>query len=172
MKKSRLLREEAIKELSKYGIAGTQVYLIDILPLIEMIWADGKAQGAEVKVLDDYLESHVHYINKMAGLEVLSIEDARKFVSRFMKSRPSPELLKTLRSLVSPVRLSTSDEARKNLFKKTLLAACLDIALSSVTTDPDGINELFDMNEKRCFFEILNDLEQKGDTGDVTPPRL
>jgi hypothetical protein len=41
--------------LESYGITDAQIYLIDLIPLIEMIWADGKAQEAEVSLLADYL---------------------------------------------------------------------------------------------------------------------
>jgi len=36
-----------------------------------------------------------------------------------------------------------------------LLAACLDIAASSVTQYPYGLHDRFAPEEKRCFFEIL-----------------
>ena len=67
-KKRDLLYEEAIEELESYGITGAQIYLIDLIPLIEMIWADGKAQGAEISLLADFLKKHVEHINALAGL--------------------------------------------------------------------------------------------------------
>lgn len=36
-------REETIEKLRGYGIEGPLIYLIDIIPLIEMLWADGIA---------------------------------------------------------------------------------------------------------------------------------
>ena len=66
-KKRDLLYEEAIEELESYGITGAQIYLIDLIPLIEMIWADGKAQGSEISLLADFLKRHVEHINALAG---------------------------------------------------------------------------------------------------------
>jgi len=42
--------------------------------------------------------------------------------------------------------------------KESLLAACLDIASSSVTQYPYGLHDRFTPQEKRCFFEILQSL--------------
>lgn len=152
------MKLNAIEELRKYGIKGPQVYLIDIIPLIEMIWADGRVQKGEIDVLDDYLEKHVNHINKLAGYDILNLEDAEKFVSLFLKKRPNGDLLKTLRSFIAPVRLSSSDTDLCNIFRESLLAACLDIASSAVTDYPYKLNDRFNPQEKQCFFEILESL--------------
>ncbi|MGD8762524.1 MAG: hypothetical protein PVG87_09480 [Desulfobacteraceae bacterium] len=153
--KREVLYEEAIEELERFGISGAQVYLIDLIPLIEMIWADGKAQDAEVSILADYLKNHVKHINAMAGYEALSLETAKAFVTKFLEKRPDPQLLATLRSFIAPVRLTTSDPDKREKLKASLLAACLDIASSSVTDYPYGLNDRFNPDEKNCFFEIL-----------------
>jgi hypothetical protein len=77
-----------------------------------------------------------------------------------LTKRPSPELLESLRSLISTVYLSTPDEERRKEIKSSLLAACIDIASSSVTEYPFGLSERFDPEEKKCFFEILDSLER------------
>ena len=50
-------RETALAELRRFGIRGPNVYLIDLIPLIEMVWADGRAQPAEL----DHLETFVRF---------------------------------------------------------------------------------------------------------------
>jgi hypothetical protein len=153
--KNDLLYEAAIEELESYGITGAQIYLIDLIPLIEMIWADGKAQGAEISLLADYLKKHVNHINNLAGYHALELEEAKAFVTKFLKNRPAPQLMATLRSFIAPIRLKSSDPAKCDELKESLLAACLDIASSSVTEYPYGLHERFTREEKRCFFEIL-----------------
>ena len=153
-----LTRQEAVDKLKHHGIKGAQVYLIDIIPLIEMIWADGRAQDSEVEILEDYLRSHVKHINELAGHEAMSLEGARGFVLHFLRDRPDPELLNTLRSLVAPIRLASSDAAANEALRDSLLAACLDIAASSVLEYPYGLGERFNPAEKRCFMEILESL--------------
>lgn len=153
-----MLYDDAIAELEGFGITGAQIYLIDLIPLIEMIWADGKAQDSEVSILADYLKAHVKHINQLAGYEALTPAEAKTFVKRFLKKRPDPQLLTTLRSLIAPVRLAGSDMQVREKLKASMLAACLDIASSSVTEYPFGLNDRFNKDEKRCFFEILKSL--------------
>jgi hypothetical protein len=153
--KRAVLYEEAIEELGRFGISGAQVYLIDLIPLIEMIWADGKAQDAEVSILAEYLKKHVKRINSLAGYEALSLDVAKAFVTKFLEKRPDPKLLATLRSFIAPVRLAASDPQIRERLKASLLAACLDIASSSVIDYPYGLHDRFNPDEKNCFFEIL-----------------
>jgi len=152
------VRKEAIDKLLRYGIDGSMVYLIDVIPLIEMMWADGSAQDSEVAILEEYLRKHVNHINKIAGHNAISMRDARSFVSRFIHTRPDPELLKELRSLIVPVRLSTSNDALNDALRESLLSACLDIASSAACQYPHTLQERFNPDEKRCFFEILDTL--------------
>ncbi len=159
----RLTRRKALDELRRHGIEGTDVYLMDIIPLIEMIWSDGRAQPGEIDILENFLRQHVERLNRMSGYNVLTMAQARRFVDRFLSARPDPELLHTLRDLVAPVRLATSDEALRHQVRDSLLAACLDIAASAVIEYPYGIDERFNTAEKRCFFEILESFERRDD---------
>lgn len=159
-KKYPLTRQEAVEELRKYGIEGSQIYLIDLIPLIEILWADGQAQTGEIIILSEYIPRHVEHVNHIAGYEVLTIESARVFVKQFLQKRPAPELLRTLRALIVPIRLSGSDTETNQSLRESLLAACLDIASSSVTEYPYKPHDRFNPEEKRCFFEILDSLGQ------------
>lgn len=149
------LRQEAIQKLQRFGISGPLVYLIDLIPLIEIMWADGKAQDGELEVLSKYLKTHVKRINKTAGCQVLTQEQGHAFIQQFLKKRPDPELLKCLRNLVRPVRLSGSDQKSNQALRRSLLSASLDIAASSVCQYPYGLGDRFNADEKRCFFEII-----------------
>jgi hypothetical protein len=160
-----LTREQALSVLRRHGIRGAEVYLIDLIPLVEMIWADGKAQEAEITIFEDYLARHVASLNAMAGYEMMTRETAHAFVCRFLRERPDPELLRTLRSLVSAIRLSGSDEKRNEALRESLLAACVDIAASSVSASPYAEGERFDPDEKRSFFEIFESIEKSSEPG-------
>ena len=151
-------REEALEKLADHGIQGPEIYLIDVIPLIEMIWADGKTQKGELAILENFLAEHVSHINTIAGYEVLTTDMVRAFVSRFLKEKPSPELLQSLRELIPPVRFMCSEEDGR--LRDSILAACMDIAASSVVEYPYGWNERFDPAEKKCFFEILDALDK------------
>jgi len=97
-------------------------------------------------------------MNELANCDLLNLENARNYILQFLRERPDPELLKTLRSLVAPVRLSSSNSAENDALRESLLAACLDSASSSVIEYPYGLGERFNPAEKRCFFEILESL--------------
>jgi hypothetical protein len=152
-------RLEAIEALERYGIRGVEIYLIDIVPLIEMVWADGEAQPAELAVLDGYLRRHVERVNRTAGYELISSEQAHDFCDRFLRQLPDPELLGFVRSLIPSIRLSNSDSRANERLRQSLLATCLDIASAAVTHYPYGLEERFEPSEKACFFEILEALD-------------
>lgn len=153
------LREEITGQLKALGITGKDVYFIDYIPLIEMIWADGEPQQGEINIFYDFLEKHVAHLNKMAGYSAFRLEEAVEFVSGFLKERPSAEVLKTLRSLSKHNGLFKKDSKKRASFEKSLLATCLDIGASCVTKYPYGLHERFNTDEKRCFFEILDTFE-------------
>ena len=160
MEDAAVSRRDALNALKGYGITGEQVYLIDLIPLIEIMWADGEAQKGEVAVLEHYIEQHVAQVNKDAGCCVLSFETAKAFAEQFIKERPSPELMKTLRSFIKPVRLSGTDRKNNERLRSSLLSACMDIASSSVTHYPYNFEERFNPEEKACFFSILESLSE------------
>jgi hypothetical protein len=148
-------RQEAIEDLSMFGIKEPYTYLLDIIPLVEMIWADGEAHKSELAILDEYLHKRVPQINEMAGYKIMTLEDAQAFAYRFVKQRPRPEFLRMLRSLVGPVVLSSSDPRCGDPLLKLMIDACIDIAANAVRKYPYGLHDRFDSGEKECFYEIL-----------------
>lgn len=154
MKRS-LTRQEAIKDLSVLGIREPQIYLLDIIPLVEMMWADGELQQSELVILDEYVCKRVRQINDVAGYEVIDSEDAQAFARRFTMQKPLPEFLRMLRSLIGPSILSSSDSAYVDSVLKLMVEACLDIAANAVREYPYGLHDRFNPEEKNCFFEIL-----------------
>jgi hypothetical protein len=151
-------RKDALADLKRFGITGEQVYMIDFIPLIEVMWADGQVQKGELAVLNEYIEKHVANVNQQAGCKVLNIEQAQTFVNRFLVNRPSPEIMKTLRRFVKPLRLASANEKDNQQLRDSLLCTCMDIASSAVTEYPYHFQERFSPAEKNCFFSILESL--------------
>jgi len=151
-------RAVALTELRRFEIRGPDVYLIDLIPLIEMIWADGEVQQPELSHLETFVRRHVERINAMANQQVLTYAAAYRFLSQYLEERPDPELMKTLRSFVAPVRLSTSDSDYNDGTRRCLLGACVDIAASASVESPLETGERFDADEKRTYFEIIESL--------------
>jgi hypothetical protein len=148
-------RQEAMDELNRNGIWGAQIYLIDVIPLIEMIWADGHIQQIEVALLDQFIERHVAMINEHAGYTVLTLEDAHAFVAKLLEQRPDPQWLRQLRLLIPALRFSSPDPEVNKAVWRSILSSCLDIAASAVKSYPYEIDERINPDEKRCFFDIL-----------------
>lgn len=149
-----MTREQAIRKLRQYGISGAEVYLIDLIPLIEMMWADESIQRTELIVFESYLNEHISRVNAAAGHDVLDRGTAESFVQRFLQTRPDQELLSTLRSFIPA--LSGEDNDRRKVLNSSLLAACLDIASSSTSPMPYASDGKFDPEERQCFFELLD----------------
>jgi hypothetical protein len=148
-------RQEAIEDLRMFGIKELYTYLRDIIPLVEMIWANGEAHESELAILDEYLHKRVQQINEMAGYAAIDFQGAQAFAYRFIRQKPLPEFLRTLRSLVGPVILSSSDSHYVEPLSKLMFEACIDIAANAVRKYPYGLHDRFDSDEKRCVFEIV-----------------
>ena len=153
-------REDAVNELKRFGITGEQVYLIAFIPLIEMIWADGRVQAGEVAVLEDYIERYVEKFNELAGCKVLNFPSARSFVDQFLEQQPSAELIDTLKNLVKYVCFPSENNEEHEQMKNSLVYACIDIAASCVTDYPYKFQERFNAAEKQCLFSIIESLSE------------
>ncbi len=140
--------------LADFGLKPQDVYLLDLVPLIEMIWADGENQKSELNLLYDYTLKHFTALDKkMGGEEVLSIDDVNDFLDRFAHQRPDPTLLKSLREIVLTQRQDLTEE-EKIQSCDTMLGYCLDIAAACVPDYPYNRHERIMETEK----QLLNDL--------------
>lgn len=155
-----LTRPEAVERLERHGIKGTDVYLLDLIPLIEMMWADALLQAQERELFQQFMLDHVSAINAFAGTDVLSVEQAQRFASRFLETRPDDRLMQELRSLVPPLRLQSSDTAGNEARRRAIIDWCLDIGAACVTGYPYGSRERFKDTEKERFQAILRALTQ------------
>ena len=153
-----LTRKDALAELERYGITGKLVYLIDIVPLIEMIWADGAIQDVERELLDKFLTQHVANINALAGMELIEMASARAFAEKLLDERPDPKVMTVLHRLIPIVRMSSSDTERNAHTRAEILRWCLDIGASCVAEYPYGDHDRFSDAEKACFEEIFSAL--------------
>jgi hypothetical protein len=56
---------------SQFFLKDADFYFLDLIPLIEVIWADGDNQEAELKILYKFIIEHIAYLDKQAGLTLL-----------------------------------------------------------------------------------------------------
>jgi len=144
-------------ELRQLGISSDEVDLLELMPLVEMIWADGHAADAELCLLDSYIEELTARINAADRDRPVDVSQVESFVLPFLEQQPRRDLLQTLRNIGLQRLLQQPDaDARK----QRLLAACLDIGSAAVKHYPYPMGERFSSEEKQTFFEILHTLEQ------------
>ncbi|MCK5707304.1 MAG: hypothetical protein KAI43_06585 [Candidatus Aureabacteria bacterium] len=144
--------------LKGYGFEDKYLYLLDVVPLIEIAWADGIIQVGELGLIKEFIVKHIENINKGAGVSVISRDEGVEFIERFTVKRPDPELMKVLRSMVVPLRLQSAEASKNTEQKLNILKFCMDIAASSVIEYPYGSHERFCDDEKAIFLEIMKNL--------------
>ncbi len=153
-------RQNLINELiNQYGLEEYEIYLIDLFPLIEMIWMDGEAQQCETTLATKYCLNRIAELESQSnGESPLSIEQANTFLDKYLSQKPDSELLKTIRSYIKPIHLNHSDPTINDERKQDILDYCVDIAAAAVHKYPYDMHERFIKEEKQLLKEIIESL--------------
>jgi hypothetical protein len=153
-------REKMIDELMReHQFGNGDIYLLELIPLIEMIWADGHNQQAEVDLLYTYAVKHIANLTELTdGEPPVSIDEVNQFIQRFMEKRPDPHLLKDLRHYATKLCFNTHDAKLNHQGKQELLHYCMDIAAASVTCYPYDQHQRVMDNEKTLLLELIDEL--------------
>lgn len=138
---------------SKYLLKDSDYYFLDLIPLIEIIWSDGKNQQAELSILYKFVVEHISHMDQQAGVRVVTTEQANDFLDRFAHQHPPQALLDELNALFSHYSHNKTF-ARKN----TLLEFCLDIAAACTTDYPYDMHERIMIKEKHLLQRLFNEL--------------
>lgn len=160
--------------VSDFGLTPDTVYLLPLIPLIEVMWADGMTQPAEIAVFYDCLTKHLADLSNHAdGEEVVSIEKAEKFANDLLHTRPDPEQLRRLSNL-SVQLLNISHEEK---LRRSVLDNCLDLAAIAVTRYPYERRDRIMSAEKQvlvALFQSLNlsEPQKKDAPSPATPLRM
>jgi len=109
------------------------IYLAPVLPIVQVMWADGRNQIAERAQIQVFIESHCVALSEMAGgLEVVSIAEREAFDRIFVANRPEPFLLEAISEAAAEIVQDKADknaEVADSLYQRDqLLHACLEIA--------------------------------------------
>lgn len=152
---------DAVQQLAGVGIKGHDIYLIDLVLLCEMSWADGMIQKAEREIINEYLCHHVNSINRLAGCKILQCEDAQRFIARFLDQKADSAMYDKIRELLPVLRLQNKDQVEVEKVRMDILNSCLDIAASSVTKYPYGNGERFTAEEKEYYHKLVEALTGK-----------
>ncbi|NOQ63227.1 MAG: hypothetical protein GQ582_01790 [Methyloprofundus sp.] len=141
-----LLFEQLARE---FDLKPVDFYFLDLIPLIEVMWMDGKNQKGELKILYQFVLEHIAYIDQAAGTQILTVEDANDFLDRFAHNKPPQKLLTELHNIV------TQDKGVAEQRKMDILEYCLDISAACVTKYPYGIRDRVQRDEKEFLLKLF-----------------
>lgn len=143
-----------------HGLEPLDYYLLPLIPLIEVCWADGRVQKSEAALLIDFTRRWLALLKTDAGGEtIVGIPQAQAFIDRFMKTRPDPVLLQRLRELAVNMLELNSDRARVNQNERTVLEYCIDIAAAAVSSYPYEARERVMDEEKELLLELMHAMQ-------------
>lgn len=80
----------ARRKLARLGITGPDVHLAELIPAVEMAWADGSVQPHERALLEAYCDHLVDHLNAVAGVRVFSGRRARAVLEHLLERRLTP----------------------------------------------------------------------------------
>ena len=133
-----------------FNLKEADFYFLNLIPLIEVMWADGQNQDAELALLYKYTIEHIAHLDRSSGSTMITVDDANDFLDRFAHQKPPAELLQRLRELV--VHALHKDKADGY---ETIMEYCLDIAAACTTRYPFGLQERITQSEKSLLTELL-----------------
>ncbi len=153
-------REDVLNLLdSQFGITGNQVYLLDLIPLAEMLWIDGKNQTEEINLVYEFAIRHIAELSTHTeGEELLTEAEINDFMQRFVHTRPSKELLTALRKLANSFIFQQQDQQQNEQRKQRIIDFCIDIASAAVTQYPYERHNRFIDEEKKLLSELMSTL--------------
>ncbi len=146
-------RQQRFEQLqTEYSLKDTDFYFLDLIPLIEMIWVDGKNQEGELRILYQCVLEHIAELDKHCQDSFITIEDANSFLDRFAHNQPNPLLLQELRSIFTD-NTGIALEKRQRIYN-----FCLDISAACTTRYPYALRGRISAEEKSLLEQLFQQL--------------
>lgn len=143
-------RRELFEQLAEeFDLKPADFYFLELIPLIEVMWLDGKNQQSELNILYQFVVEHIAYIDQAAGAQVLTVKDANSFLDRFAHQKPPQKLLTELHNIIA--KGNGVIEHRK----MNILEYCLDISAACVVHYPYGLRERIRRDEKEFLLRLF-----------------
>lgn len=83
-------KENATQLLGALGFRGLDLYLAELIPAVEMAWADGTIQPNERAMLEAYCHALVERLNQEAGAPFFTLTRARALLDKLLERRLEP----------------------------------------------------------------------------------
>lgn len=139
---------------TEFHLKDSDIYFLDLIPLIEMLWADGMNQEGELKILYKFVIEHIANLDQLSESSVISVADANSFLDRFAHQKPDPRLIDELMTLF---------HGKNNVNRQTILNYCMDIAAACTTHYPFGLQERVVREEKKLLKKLFREFRISGD---------
>ncbi|SFR59992.1 hypothetical protein SAMN04488073_3250 [Marinobacter gudaonensis] len=158
--------------LSQHDLPPSFVYLAPILPVVQVMWADGRNQMPERAKLHCIIESHCTALSDLAGgVEIVSANDIELFDRTFIANRPDPRVLEMFVGLASEVVAhrelafnQPDNQTNESLFRpEQLFHACMEIAATCPACKDKSLGGLFALRvakQERSLIEKTFELFQ------------
>lgn len=131
-------RQRIVETLVRdHQLDSEHAYLLNLIPIIEIMWADGRLQNAEISLLYEYTTQWLSILAADAdGDSVVSTEQANAFITRFTQARPEPKLLASLKELSHQFMQAAPETMLSDGRGQQLIDFCLDISAAAVSKYP------------------------------------
>lgn len=134
--------------LSQHNLPPSLIYLAPVLPVVQVMWADGRNQMPERAKLQVIIQDHCRALGELAGgMEVVTQADIDIFDRTFVAEKPDPNTLSPFFEVANELLSVQSDEGKSrndSLYQREkLFQACLEIAATCPADMGDGSNEMF-----------------------------
>ncbi|MDX1343573.1 MAG: hypothetical protein R3227_14495 [Reinekea sp.] len=142
--------------LRQYQLQDQHVYLLELIPLIKMIWADGSNQEAEIDILKRFAMNHLAVLSsRNEGVLPISVEATNDFMNRFIHAEPSQQMLDDLNALCAQRLKGHSDLTFSRSRAEEILNFCIDIAAACAAHYPYEFDERIVEQEKKILKELV-----------------
>lgn len=120
--------ETALQALAALGFRGRDIYMAELIPAVEMAWADGRIQPNELALLKAYCEALTERLNRHAGAGFFQLRHSLEVLGRLTRRRLLPhERLAALAALKAWSGESASGaERRKEMLEWASAVAAID----------------------------------------------
>ncbi|GFO71361.1 hypothetical protein BJAS_P0774 [Bathymodiolus japonicus methanotrophic gill symbiont] len=143
-------RQQVFEQLAEdFDLKPADYYFLELIPLIEVMWLDGKNQQSELNILYQFVVEHIAYIDQAAGIQVLTVKDANDFLDRFAHQKPPQKLLTGLHNIIAKGNGVIAPR------KMNILEYCLDISAACVVHYPYGMRERIRHDEKEFLLRLF-----------------
>lgn len=153
-------RQRIVETLVRdHQLDSEHAYLLNLIPIIEIMWADGRLQNAEISLLYEYTTQWLSILAADAdGDSVVSTEQANAFITRFTQARPEPKLLASLKELSHQFMQAAPETMLSDGRDQQLIDFCLDISAAAVSKYPYERRSRITADEKVLIVGLIQRL--------------